>query len=371
MAAVSALSTRRIARLAGVSHVTVARTLRNDPSVAPATARRVRQVLKRHGYRPNPMVSALMAQLRSSRKKAYQPTLAFLNAWWPPTVWWSCPTKTAQFHGAEARAAELGYRLEMFWLAGRGMTSDRMVTILRTRGVQGVLVGPIQHAWKGLSFGWEHFSVATISFSIVEPRVMNAGAAVFQAMARIMAELLARGYRRVGYITSRDFERRVDTLAGGAFRLFQREFPAEDRLEPLIFDYEVEKEAVRSWLDRSRPDVIVTRLPNVYELLGALGHRIPRDLGFAHLDLPPALRAQGVAGIDALHAQVGAAAIELVINQIHLNLRGVPRVPTTTAVYGEFVPGPSLRPRVRGAASRRFRALLASPCAYADGNSFD
>jgi DNA-binding LacI/PurR family transcriptional regulator len=371
MAAVAALSTRRIARLAGVSHVTVARTLRNDPCVAPATAQRVRRVLKRHGYRPNPMVSALMAQLRSSRRKVYQPTLAFLNAWWPPTVWWQCPTKTAQFHGAEARAAELGYKLEMFWLGARGMTSDRMVGILRTRGVQGVLVGPIQHAWKGLAFGWEHFSVATISFSIVEPRVTNAGAAVFQAMARLMAELLARGYRRVGYITSRDFERRVDTLAGGAFRLFQREFAAPDRLEPLIFDYDVETEGVRSWLRRERPDVIVTRLPNVYEAIVALGYGVPGDLGFAHLDLPPALRAQGVAGIDALHAQVGAAAVELVINQIHLNLRGVPRVPTTTSVYGEFVPGPSLRPRLRGAASHRFRGMLSSPCAYADGNSFD
>jgi DNA-binding LacI/PurR family transcriptional regulator len=249
----------------------------------------VRRVLKRHGYRPNPMVSALMAQLRSSRRKVYQPTLAFLNAWWPPTVWWQCPTKTAQFHGAEARAAELGYKLEMFWLGARGMTSDRMVGILRTRGVQGVLVGPIQHAWKGLAFGWEHFSVATISFSIVEPRVTNAGAAVFQAMARLMAELLARGYRRVGYITSRDFERRVDTLAGGAFRLFQREFAAPDRLEPLIFDYDVETEGVRSWLRRERPDVIVTRLPNVYEAIVALGYGVPGDLGFAHLDLPPAL----------------------------------------------------------------------------------
>jgi len=371
MAAIMPLSTRRIAALTGVSHMTVARTLRNDPRVARETARKVRTALKRYGYQPNPMVSALMAQLRATRPKAYHPTIAFLNAWWPPALWWSCPTKTSQFHGAEARAAELGYRLEMFWLFAPGMSPKRVAQILQARGVQGVLLGPVQYAWKEIPFAWEGFSVATISFSIRKPPLANAGSAVFQGMTRIMAELLARGYRRVGYITSRDFERRVNTLAGGAFRLFQREFSPENRIEPLIFDEGIDQAATRRWLADERPDVVVSRLQYIFEMVLGLGYRIPGDIGFAHLDLPRELRARGVAGIDVLSEVVGATAVELVINQIHNNVRGIPRVPTTTFVYGEFVPGRSLRPRKRALPSERFRAILSSSRAYVDGNSFD
>lgn len=359
-------STRRIAKLAGVSHVTVARVLRNDPCVSAPTAARVRAHIERNGYRPNPLVTALMTQIRAARPSTYQPTVAFLNAWWPPAVWHGCPTKTAQFDGAKARAAELGYKLDMFWLFAPRMTSARMEQILRTRQIQGVLIGPVQHSWKKIAFAWDEFSLATISFSIREPELVNAGAAVFHGMCRIMAELRVRGYRRVGYVTSRDFERRVSTLAGGAFRLHQHEFAAADRIEPLIFENEPEAGAFRRWLETCRPDVVVTRLQPIHEMLVEFRLKPPRDLGFAHLDLSPALRAAGVAGVDPLHAQVGAAAVESVIQQINSNIRGIPKVPTTLFVYGEFVDGTTLR-----AAPKGTRAGVFSNRAFVETNSFD
>jgi LacI family transcriptional regulator len=347
MAAIVPVSTRRLAELAGVSHMTVARVLRNDARVSPVTAAKVRALVKRHGYRPHPMVTALMTQLQATRRTSFRPTVAYLNTWWPPAAWQRCPTKTSQFNGAKARAEELGYKLEMFWLFAPGVTSDRMVQILRTRRIQGVLIGPIQHAWKKFSFAWDQFSLATISFSLREPELANAGSAIFHGTSRVMAELRARGYRRIGYVTSRDFERRVATLAGGAFRLHQHEFRAEDRLEPLIFEDQPDAATLKEWLEKARPDAVLTRLQDVFEQLTAMGVRMPRDLGFAQIDLSPALKAKGVAGMDQLHHLVGAAGIESVINQINNNVRGIPQVPTTLFVYGQFIDGRTLRPPCR------------------------
>jgi LacI family transcriptional regulator len=46
------------------------------------------------------------------------------------------------FEGASRRAAELGYRLDAFWLSDPDIPTQRMEAILRTRNVQGLLFAP-------------------------------------------------------------------------------------------------------------------------------------------------------------------------------------------------------------------------------------
>lgn len=57
---------KQIALEAGVSVMTVSRALRNQPSSASATRQRIQQIAERLGYRPNPLVSALMSYRRSA-----------------------------------------------------------------------------------------------------------------------------------------------------------------------------------------------------------------------------------------------------------------------------------------------------------------
>ncbi|WP_432995500.1 LacI family DNA-binding transcriptional regulator [Dactylosporangium sp. CA-233914] len=48
-----------VARLAGVSHMTVSRVLNDHPNVSPATRQRVLEAVRQLGYRPNPMARGL------------------------------------------------------------------------------------------------------------------------------------------------------------------------------------------------------------------------------------------------------------------------------------------------------------------------
>ena len=52
---------RDLAQKAGVSHVTISRALRNDPSISTARRAEVKKLAAAMGYRPDPSLSALAA----------------------------------------------------------------------------------------------------------------------------------------------------------------------------------------------------------------------------------------------------------------------------------------------------------------------
>jgi LacI family transcriptional regulator len=143
-------------------------------------------------------------------------------------------------------------------------------------------------------------------------------------------------------VTSSDFEDRVNSLWGAAYRFNQDRLAAKNRIAPLIFKAEAELGALKQWLAATRPDAIVDALPNVFELLAELKLNVPRDLGFVHLDLPTHLRAADVCGIDQLWEIVGSGAIELIANQLYTNSIGLPKHPVTHLIEGAWVEGRTL-----------------------------
>ena len=64
-----------IARIAGVSHTTVSRALRNNPAIAPDTVERIRVIAKEQGY----LVSAAARSLKTSRSQTIGIILSYLD----------------------------------------------------------------------------------------------------------------------------------------------------------------------------------------------------------------------------------------------------------------------------------------------------
>lgn len=330
---------RSLAAEAGVSATTVSFALRNSPEISRATCKRLQRLAAARGYRANPLVSALFSQVRRRKLRGDHAVIAHLNTWWPKRIWESCDTKSGQFRGAAQRAEALGFRLENFWLNEPGMTPSRLAKILHTRGIRGVLVGPLQHQATPLDFPWADFALATMGYSLHTPAISRACHAHFRGMHRAMDELIAHGYRRIGYVTSSDFESRVNSLWGAAYRLKQHDLAASNRIEPLVFESEAGRNDLGRWLRETRPDAIINALPDVFEMLGELGVRIPDDVGFVHLDLPVHLKDARVCGIDQLWDIVGAGALELVASQLYTNSCGVRAHPVTQLVEGVWLPG--------------------------------
>ena len=334
-------SIRDVARQAGVSHTAASLALRHDPRIPLPTRRRVEKAAAKLGYRRHAVLASLMAQLRTLKVKPETATLGFITAWPTRDGWKHSPNLHRFFLGAAARAHELGYKLEDFWLREPGMTARRMSGILRTRNIRGLLLQSLPAAHGELALDWHHCAAVAKGLTVAHPRVHRVISSHFEDMQLVMQQLQRLGYRRPGLVLRAELDERVDHAWLGAYLLQQHRLPARDRVPALLLEPRREPEHFARWFRQHRPEVVLfTALPVPAWVVG-LGLHVPRDLGLVHLDWSDAVAP--LAGVDLDGEALGAAAVDLLAGQLHANELGIPRREKIVAVTGRWVPGHSLR----------------------------
>ncbi len=245
------------------------------------------------------------------------------------------------FEGAQHRADQLGYRLEEFWLSEPGMNSQRLSQILRARGICGVLIAPLPRPRGHCSLDWDQFASATIGYSLLRPslhRAENHQARTMQLALRRLAKL---GYRRPGLALSERFDARGDYNWSAAFLARQHRLSPPDVIPPLIFP-ELRATQLRQWFRRYRPDVVLAGDLAVLQHLRGFSRDRAASVGFVHLEWSPDL--EGVAGVRQNTWRVGAATVDLVVEQLEHGAYGIPDVPKTVLIEGEWMDGVTARP---------------------------
>src|SRR6185436_7667988 len=124
-----------IARRARVSKMTVSLALRGHPHASAATRDRLRRLAQAMGYRPNPLITANMVQLRAGRRTTYAGTLAFAGIGKSPEHSALNSQRRRIFTGARHRAEALGYHLEWFSLDDDAPDGRRLTDIFKARGI--------------------------------------------------------------------------------------------------------------------------------------------------------------------------------------------------------------------------------------------
>lgn len=333
-----------VAKEAGVSVMTVSRALRNLAVVPEATRQRIHEVARQVGYRPNPMISTLMAQLYGSRTNAQSPVICYVTAYPDPEHWRDLPYNVDAYRGAHRRAEELGYRLEHFCLTEPGMTPERAVKILKTRGVVGLLFAPLPVPEPVPPvLPWENFACATIGRSWPNPALHSAMVNHYSVMRMTYRSLLELGYRRIGLALRPMDDNTVENkwLAGfWAEQFFQA---TEDRV-PVLWEENWTRETFMEWFREATPEVIITmQAGDVIEWLKKAGVRIPEDVGVAVPDRSYRTQYPNLSGVDQRTELVGEIALNLVVEQIHHNERGIPAVAKLVTVPGIWVQGEYVR----------------------------
>ena len=321
---------KHVAAAADVSVMTVSLALRRDPSIPEATRERVLAEAERLGYRRNPLVSALMAGLRGRHPRGRDAhVIAYVESY-PATA---TPQQTGSLRrfrtGAAEAAVRHGYRLQVFRLNESGLSETRLEQVLAARGIRGVVFAPFPKTGSELTLRWEHHAMATMGFSLAKPPLHRAVNHQVHSIRLAIAELLKLGYRRIGLVMSRHEDARVDHNWLSSVLLAQFEHAGSDRSFPLYFEEKIDRRAVRAWLRRERPDVVVSTEEGVPAMIGSAG--------FAHMHLTP--EKVGTTGIDQNNERVGAAAVDLVVEQLHANAFGVPENPKTVLIEGRWVAG--------------------------------
>jgi LacI family transcriptional regulator len=336
------VSLRDVARAVGVSHVAISLALRDDPRISEARRREIRAAAERLGYRPDPMLASLAAYRKTRRGTPIRSTIAWINQWPEPRGLRRLLEFDAYWKGAAATAEELGYRLDEV-LGGRDVSPERLEKILHSRGVRGILIPPHRDGFSLQGFDWSKFSVVRLGVSVAEPRAHVVSNDQLNSARLAFERVRERGYRRIGFVTSRRF----DHSTGGNFRagfLAAQDAAVRPKQciallyldEPTTAD---DVERVRSWLKSAAVDAVITSHPALRKLLGQIGVRVPADLGVA---VTSVLDGNFDAGIDQNCLEIGRVAMRTLAGLIHQNERGVPQYCRRILVESGWVDGESL-----------------------------
>ncbi len=354
-----------VAKKAGVHVTTVSLALRNHPRLPPETRQKLQALAKQMGYAPDPFLRALVAYRGRKMTRRNPPTLAYVTNW--ATRWgWKKVTAHPQFFGgAEAKAEELGFRLDHFWLGEPGLTQSRLSRMLYARGINGVIVASHgREMGDVLEFDWENFSAVKIDYFPHRPALHNVTNNQCDIVRLAMQRVMALGYRRIGFVMHRGWDHSVDHLWTAGFlceqqalktgeripaHLFPEPEPVERWLNESTTDVVADEEALAAWIKKHEPEVIISKESFVLPVLKKLGLRVPRDVAFVDVFLEEF--SGKVAGVRQNHETVGELAVEILAGQLQHNKFGVPEVPTTTFVEGTWFDGATCPGRTTG--SRR------------------
>jgi LacI family transcriptional regulator len=338
-----------IAKRAGVHSTTVSLALRNHPSLPAETRKRLQDLAEAMGYRPDPDLRALMVYRQSVHAPKTATTLAYVTNWETQWGWKDFPAHAEFYAGAMEKASALGYRLDHFWLGEPGLTDQRMSDILRARGITGVVIAShLPHVDRPLALDWSRLSAVKIDFHPSKPHLHNVTNDQCAIIRLAMRQMIAAGYRRIGFVIPAWFDDFVDQAWCAGFLVEQQRLDPLERIPILLYPGNTVQEngglvpasVFNPWFNRFRPEAIVSWGPFVLPRLAELGLTVPRDVAYADVFLD---RGDGkTAGVRQNCRRVGELAIEILAGQLQHHIFGIPPFPTVSLVEGTWFDGATL-----------------------------
>lgn len=337
------VSQRDIARIAGVSPMTVSLALRAHPSIPLPTRQRIVELAEAHHYRPDPALAALNAYRVNQRRKQFQGTLGWLTHFPTRDAWRQMLQVEGYFKGATAKAEHYGYQLEDFWLADPDISARRATQILLARGIRGLIVAPLPDPRSILHLDWSQFSSVVLGYSLLEPHLHVIMNNQNRNMKQTVHQLYKTGYRRIGFAMPSTKDERVDHNYLGGYLVAQWELPRDAaRFRPLLAAT-FTRSTFRAWRKRHEPDAIITSASSAYEVRDWLqedGLQVPRDIGLAVAATP--YRDTTLSGVNEDVEMIGALAVDAVVGMLHRSEQGIPERPWSQLTDGTWFPGKTI-----------------------------
>lgn len=331
---------RSLARQLRLSVATISEALRDSPRVKAATKERVRKAAGRAGYEPNPLLGAALSAVRRSRHQHYRGTLALVD------IVEGGRAELMLFHreivvGARARALELGFKTELFWLGGEApaLTQARLPAVLHARGINGAVLLPFNTAQDLGDFDLSRLAAVQMDHSVIRPQLHTILPDHFLSMVRSLERLAARGHGRIGLCLERRKDGRVKNKWTAGF--LAHFLGAAEMLPPLVSAGVLTPQIFLPWFRRHRPDLVVGHVQEIVTWLGTAGVRVPGEVGFFNLNLTE--RTGPCAGLDLQPKRLGAVAVETVVAMLHRQERGVPVQAQSVMLEASWHEGPTLR----------------------------
>ena len=343
------MTTRELARLAGVSSATVSLALRNHPRISAATKARVARLVKKHNYTVDGRVSELMRSIRQHAGGEPTSALGLISLYSEARPWAtrSRPGHLATLHRSMVRrAGELGYRVEEFWVRNPEMPPARLATILETRGIRGLLSLGAEALEDEMPKELQQFVIVTQGASI-RTKLHRVGSHFSHNATLLLEQLKARGYRRPGAVLQRFQDGRNAHVVAAMYLYFSKYVFGGLEIPILYAENSVDLAVLAAWHRTHRPDVLIyadhgKHYASLQAFFRAQKISIPRDLGLAVLDA--AVHPPGISGVRQGVEQMGFSAVDMLVSRLQQGESGLPRVAKIEKVEGDWVESGTLRP---------------------------
>lgn len=328
------ITQKDVARALGFHHTTISLALRGHPSIPAHTREKVRETAERLGYRPDPVLDALIAYRIQGRERKFQGVIAWLDLWKEPGVFEQGGLQP-YYRTAVERCTQLGYHLDIFKVGQGGMSGQRLSSVLRERGIRGIVVPPLPGGRVHLRLDWSSFAAVALSRGLIKPALPMFIADHFTNMRVALRHLKSLRKTRPGLIILADEHRRTDHLRMAAFLRSQHDMPTESPV-PVLELERMDTSLVLAWLGQHRPDAVLVRdvalMTRVLEQGGYPEAERPLLVGMGADEHTP-----GPKVMDDVATQV-TLAINFLVGLIQRDEMGLPEVAPTMTVPGKWCP---------------------------------
>jgi DNA-binding LacI/PurR family transcriptional regulator len=245
----------------------------------------------------------------------------------------------------EARAHQIGYRLEPVWLRAPGMTRRRFGGILDTRGIQGLLCFGSPRLDDEFPEELDHYAIVTVGLSIRTP-LHRVTSHFYNDTITALDRLRSLGYQRPGLVIGRYEDIRTSHIHVAAYLGWCDRNLGPGRALPVLDVEKVEEDRLMTWLRNVKPDALVfvhlyDRAADLRKVLDRNMVRVPGDVGVAVLS--HFLEGTGLSGMQQNQRLMGAWSVELLAARIANNDVGFPAAPRIEMVESTWVDGGTLR----------------------------
>ncbi len=306
-----------LAKQLGLSVATVSLALRGMGNLSDATRERVRRAAKKIGYRPNTYATALSSRQHPSLK--HNIPLAVLRRQPVPDAEWYPVNPFME--GICSRAAELGYRVEVF-AHNPGMSLENFLRMLFNRGFQGIFLAPVGEFAPPLS-EWDHFSVVSCGRFDTPSPFHTVRHEIFESTLGIIVRLRDMGCKRIGLSLFRHDPPIIDDKQRIAAALFAR---TALRIKAHHFFYRTPQEMVASVRKEGFDGVAAFSIAE-YFYLKSEGFQIPGEVRVVAQHLYDEQWNHLVPGLLATEFDCGVASASRMDSMIRHRERGIPKMP--------------------------------------------
>ena len=327
-----------------MSKATVSMALRGDKRIHADTRKLIHATAKRLGYQPNPAMTKLMANVKAMRKPAHQGAIGMIFVDPQPIVHHRVTTYHEWVQGAKQQAAKRGYSMDEFWVHEPGMTTDRLISVLKARGIEGLLV-PATSGYDSLpekfSDVWQRFACVVMGIRNRNPVMNFAANDQYMTIMDATKRVHSLGYGRIGLAILEKVNELVDARFASGFETARELLNLSRDIPVLIYNgFDQQHHLIGDWYKQHQPDAVICIDHRIKNVLNAAGADIPAKTGLVHLDWHNDM--PDWCGMNQHNERVGEAAVELLIQQINFDQSGPPDIPVSTLVTSTWQDGPSL-----------------------------